>query len=476
MIQSTYTSVSNAKITPCDKKGCIISSEPIPLLKNKYLGEYRTELEKAKVRRNLGIADETTLSWGNIKGQLENQEDLMELIASKWVYEFQEGVDSLEQIKTIQDAVNYSIKFIRQYEANTEDIERLTQALEQVNTDLEKLANSHEEDISNVVSFVEDINRQIIEINESIVNIDVDKNILNWIENNLSDTIRYNEGLEVVISTDPGNAISNVNGLYVKDLQPSLDALSTSLSNTYTTNLSEDTTSSMVEGTTVKDLEGKTFSEIIDTLIFPAAVRPLVSPTISYTTLPELIKVGTAAITPVLTFVKNDAGIELSRKETISLNGSELTEPLTIYNSLGKYIYTGTVNYSEGEKLVNNRGEITNIYITAGSITATVQTETTYPIYYGSTGNVIEYTNLIPFNVSNEVSFSLSGKAEIWIPGNNSRITKFTADAGVGYTDVDQSGWSVSRVEKNGIIYQVLTKADTYPDSVPHKLNLILSL
>lgn len=73
MIQSIYTSVSNADIVPCGKKGKPIKCEPIPLLRNNYLGEYRTELEKAKVRKNLGIADEQSLLWGNISGTIELQ-------------------------------------------------------------------------------------------------------------------------------------------------------------------------------------------------------------------------------------------------------------------------------------------------------------------------------------------------------------------------------------------------------------------
>ena len=60
MIQSIYTSVSNADVVPC-KKGQSIKSDPIPLVRDKYLGEYRTELEKAKVRKNLGIADDVNL-------------------------------------------------------------------------------------------------------------------------------------------------------------------------------------------------------------------------------------------------------------------------------------------------------------------------------------------------------------------------------------------------------------------------------
>ena len=67
MIQSIYTSVTNANVIQ-NKKGQCIKSEPIPLLKDKYLGEYRSDVEKAKVRRNLGIPDENSMRWGNVEG------------------------------------------------------------------------------------------------------------------------------------------------------------------------------------------------------------------------------------------------------------------------------------------------------------------------------------------------------------------------------------------------------------------------
>ena len=50
------------------------------LLRRNYLREYSTEVDKARVRRNLGIPDEYSFTWGNISGILENQEDLMTLI------------------------------------------------------------------------------------------------------------------------------------------------------------------------------------------------------------------------------------------------------------------------------------------------------------------------------------------------------------------------------------------------------------
>ena len=84
MIQSIYSSVSNADIVNNTKT--VFTSDPIPLLRDKFLGEYRTELEKAKVRKNLGIPDENSLSWGNIEGFVEEQQDLVDYVESKWHY------------------------------------------------------------------------------------------------------------------------------------------------------------------------------------------------------------------------------------------------------------------------------------------------------------------------------------------------------------------------------------------------------
>ena len=45
-----------------------------------YLGEYKTEIDKARVRYNLGIPDSLSFKWGNIGGTIENQADLMQLV------------------------------------------------------------------------------------------------------------------------------------------------------------------------------------------------------------------------------------------------------------------------------------------------------------------------------------------------------------------------------------------------------------
>ena len=211
MIQPIYTSVSNADIVPCGKRKPI-KSDPIPLLRNNYLGEYRTELERAKVRKNLGIADEQSLLWGNIDGTIEEQKDLVRYIEQKWQY----SSDVSEDINTVKDALDYALYYISKYEDNTEEIEQLSQqiaevkqSIEETESELQQRINENSESIGLINTSIQSINEQIVDINEAIENIDVDKNIQNWITRNLenSKTIKIEDSLEVIISDKEDNAI-----------------------------------------------------------------------------------------------------------------------------------------------------------------------------------------------------------------------------------------------------------------------------
>jgi hypothetical protein len=79
--------------------------------------------------------------------------------------------------------------------------------------------------------------------------------------------------------------------------------------------------------------------------------------------------VGTALLTPTLTFIKNDAGEETDRQETITYNSSPVESDT--YSSIGTYTHSGTVSYAAGEYLINNKGEVTDKRVEAGSISAT---------------------------------------------------------------------------------------------------------
>lgn len=67
-----------------------------------YLSEFKSEVDKARVRENLGIPDEYTLYWGNMRGNIANQEDLIQLIS-----EVRQGINNTfsTQIATLQDNV-----------------------------------------------------------------------------------------------------------------------------------------------------------------------------------------------------------------------------------------------------------------------------------------------------------------------------------------------------------------------------------
>ena len=64
------------------KPSCAPPPHDVLLIKN-YLSEFKSEVDKARVRYNLGIPDEYSFNWGNIKGLIENQADLVQYINAK---------------------------------------------------------------------------------------------------------------------------------------------------------------------------------------------------------------------------------------------------------------------------------------------------------------------------------------------------------------------------------------------------------
>lgn len=490
MIQPIYTSVSNANIVSCNKRGEIIHSEPIPLLKKNFLGEYRTELERAKVRKNLGILDSQSIIWGNLEGTIENQKDLIEYIERKYAY----STDLDKDITNVKEALDYALKFITNFKSESEAINQLTQQLKVVIDNVGKLetkVTENEQSITTINEEISSINKQIEAINLAIQNIDVDKNIQAWVEKHLqsSKLISLKDSvLDVIISETENNAVKIDSGLYVEDVNPKItelkntqdsiikevqsntEAIKTSIN--YTTKLSDETTSNILEGTTVGELKGKTFNEIIDNILFPATVRDLVQPQAYYSIPNQLVEVNSTLLNNTLTFVQNDAGTEINREESITYNSNLISEET--YSKLGEYNYSGTINYNAGEYLVNNRGEVTDKRIEAGSITAKATIISTYPWYAGNQTGVTKQ-QLVPFNQdSGVIQFSLTGKAVIKLPGKNTQLNTFMVDGGLGFLNVDLTGWTTSTEQLNGITYKVWTKKDSYSAVLPHKIKFTL--
>ena len=102
MLNHTYTSVKNANLVDCGRKQHI-PSQPTPLLKENFLGEFRTELDKKKVLAALGIATELSLEWGNIKGDIGDSAQLINELDVRTKY-----ISALDGMsKTIGDGIAY---------------------------------------------------------------------------------------------------------------------------------------------------------------------------------------------------------------------------------------------------------------------------------------------------------------------------------------------------------------------------------
>lgn len=255
MIQPIYTSVSNANTVSCGKKGHLIQSDPIPLLRDKYLGEYRTELEKAKVRKNLGIGDEYNLQWGNIGGFIEQQKDLINYVEQKWSY----TNEISSSITNVKEALDYTIYFISNFKSDTEsiiqlqkDVITINEEINQVNKLLSETEKSlqesidlHSQNIENLSKALEQTNNDIKKLNEDLININVDSNILAWVKKATSNSIQLidDSRLEVKISETENNALHiNDDGLFVSDLseqvnqaQQNIEGLQTEVSEINTT-------------------------------------------------------------------------------------------------------------------------------------------------------------------------------------------------------------------------------------------------
>ena len=171
MLNHTYTSVKNANLVDCGKKQHI-PSQPTPLLKENFLGEFRTELDKKKVLAALGIATNLSLEWENIKGDIGRNGDLMKELDSRTTYVSKitgklqtliEGIEELESVMAqesdFEDTVNSKIEALESYTRGLRDnLQNLQEYItntvdvniEQLQTDLATIT----EQVSNITALI----------------------------------------------------------------------------------------------------------------------------------------------------------------------------------------------------------------------------------------------------------------------------------------------------------------------------------
>lgn len=201
MLNPTYTSVKNANIVDCGKKQHI-PSQPFPLLRDNFLGEFRTELDKKKVLANLGIVTELSLEWEFIKGDIGRSEALMTELDSRTKYVSE--LDGLQK-SIIEGIQQLEIIVGGEQDEETNQNNRLTlleDALEECSGSLSDLKNY----ISNTIDInIQELNSKLNEVTSKV------DNITNLIQ----------------VSNKEGNALTiesgDQAGLYVPDLSQAVN-------------------------------------------------------------------------------------------------------------------------------------------------------------------------------------------------------------------------------------------------------------
>lgn len=210
MLNHTYTSVKNANLVDCGKKQHI-PSQPSPLLKDNFLGEFRTELDKKKVLANLGIATSLSLEWEYIKGDIGRSDALIQELDSRTKYVSE--IDGFQ--KSIIDGIKHLETVISEEEEGEEtqnnrltELETLTQ---KTVADLDDLKDY----ITNTVDVnVEKLQEDLTTITESI------NNITNLIQ------VSNKAGNAIKLLGDSDVAEGEIPGLYVPDLSSKVNETS----------------------------------------------------------------------------------------------------------------------------------------------------------------------------------------------------------------------------------------------------------
>lgn len=135
MAQTIYTSARNVDVRNC---------EPQPLIKSNYLAEFRTKLEQAKARQNLGVKDD--IIWGNITGDVESNIDIINYIAKALQYD--EKLSVQQKIAKLQE------------DLNSIDRQSIQKTLDRINN-----IQGSGLSIENLYQFCEEVNQKIIKSN-----------------------------------------------------------------------------------------------------------------------------------------------------------------------------------------------------------------------------------------------------------------------------------------------------------------------
>ena len=234
MITNCYTSVESGKQVACKNTQHYIPEE-IYLLKKNFLGEFRTSLEKAKVRANLGIADSETLLWGNIQGDISNQTDIAAYINTLLAFDFNAEKDfdpgnDFENVKNVRQAAITCLQYLSKFKGEGEEIEATNvrinalinnlygvESLDDIEGSDQGVINKLNTDFRALQQSLGETTTKVNTIEEQITSIIQDIDSINNSLQEINNLIK--------ISKKEGNALQmEEDGLFVRDLSPSIQS------------------------------------------------------------------------------------------------------------------------------------------------------------------------------------------------------------------------------------------------------------
>lgn len=208
MLNHTYASVKNANVVDCGKRKPI-PSQPLPLIRDNYLGEYRTELDKKKVLANLGIATDLSLEWEYIKGDIGRSAALMGELDSRTKY-----ISELDGYqRTIIQGIQYLESVVGgEQEGEEEQNERL-KALETSSSQLLTSLTELQIYISETVDVnIEDLQTKLQQVTDAVSNI----------TNLIQVSSKSGNALTLLLEGSEDLLEGETPGLYVPDLSEEL--------------------------------------------------------------------------------------------------------------------------------------------------------------------------------------------------------------------------------------------------------------
>lgn len=253
MINNFYSSISNGNLVDkCSHKQHHVPEQPY-LLRNNFLSEFRTALEKAKVRANLGIADSETLFWGNIQGDIAEQADISKYINSLLAFDYSinnnfDAGDNFQNIKNVRDAAITCLDYLSKFKGEGAEIQALDTKIKEIlrnlydvdslddvassqggvinklSTDVENLQQS----LGNPDSTVEEIETKLDEVEEEVNQVNAILTDINSLLVRYEPTDGTQNALQIIEDSEEeidGETVVHKGGLYVKDLQPQIDEL-----------------------------------------------------------------------------------------------------------------------------------------------------------------------------------------------------------------------------------------------------------